>query len=148
MFLLTIYKEKTIEMNKKQVIRINENQLKQIVAESVKLVLNEGYGTPPKNDLEMFDKIEFSEHEPIKSIRQNISNLLNVIHKSSKNKYINKIRDLCVTINRILELWEKQEIQKTGLQPDIRYDSKHGIKNKNRKIEDNEPIWHGYEDEY
>lgn len=135
-------------MNKKQVIRINENQLTRIVSESVKRVLNEGYGTPTKNDLEMFDSIEFSEHEPFKSIRQNIKNLLNVIYKFPKNKYINKIRDLCVTINRILDLWEKQEIQKTGLQPDIRYDSKHVIKNKNRKIEDNEPIWHGYEDEY
>lgn len=29
-------------MNKKQVIRINESQLKQIVTESVKRVLNEG----------------------------------------------------------------------------------------------------------
>jgi hypothetical protein len=31
-------------MNKKQVIRINESQLKQIVMESVKKVLNEGFG--------------------------------------------------------------------------------------------------------
>jgi len=39
---MTIYKEKVREMKKKQVIRINENQLKQIVMESVKKVLNEG----------------------------------------------------------------------------------------------------------
>ena len=98
-------------MNKKQKIRINESHLRQIVSESVKRVLNEGYGTAPKKDWEMFNSIEFSD-EPFKSIRQNINNLLDVIYKFPKNKYINKIRSLCVTIKRILELWEKQEIQK------------------------------------
>ena len=44
MFLLTIYKETNRKM--KQRIRINENQLKQIVTESVKKLLNEWEDRP------------------------------------------------------------------------------------------------------
>lgn len=41
LFLLTFYKENVREMNRKQVMRINENKLRKIVSESVKRVLNE-----------------------------------------------------------------------------------------------------------
>ena len=41
LLILTIYKEKVRKMNKKQIIRINETQLRQIVSESVKKMLNE-----------------------------------------------------------------------------------------------------------
>lgn len=49
LFLLTIYKEKIREM--KQKIRINENQLKQIVTESVKRVLKESTSQAIKYNL-------------------------------------------------------------------------------------------------
>ena len=45
-------------MNKKQVIRINENQLKQIVKESVNRILNEQYGVDFEDTLRWVQKKE------------------------------------------------------------------------------------------
>ena len=49
-------------MSKKQVIRINENQLRQIVTESVKRVLNEVRKQPKKGTIEWGDdRVEATE---------------------------------------------------------------------------------------
>jgi hypothetical protein len=69
-------------MNKKQVIRINENQLRQIVTESVKRVLNEEYGVDYEDTLRWVQK-----KKPDMSPEEQEQFAKNIIRKREHDKY-------------------------------------------------------------
>lgn len=97
-------------MNKKQIIRINENQLKQIVTESVKRVLKEGeineYGQPI-GDIKHIEKDYNSKDYILNSLYGKIDVLEGLLrYDYAKLTYLNEIRHL---VKRLASFINKQE---------------------------------------
>lgn len=70
-------------MNKKQVIRINERQLRQIVTESVKRIVNEQYGADFEDTLRWVQK-----KKPDMSPEEQERFAKNIIRRREHDKYI------------------------------------------------------------
>ena len=146
-------KTKNIRMNKKQ-IRLTESDLKQIVKESVNKILNEAYGTVPKQDKVSqnayrgadFDKSTYSENneqliaEYMQKLASGIYDVMDAsewfgyysegeIFGDGKNPSLKKYSDLIYNkiqeIENIYQQIRRIMTMRLGLQPDTRYDIKH-----------------------
>jgi hypothetical protein len=88
----TIYKEKVIEMNKKQVIRLNENQLKQIIFKAVKHVLKESEedtyfgGGLPKHFLDDEEKPETGDYNLTEQEYNELESIVDKLYNIANSK--------------------------------------------------------------
>ena len=152
------------KMNKKQVIRINENQLKQIVTESVKRVLKEAYPTMSQKDSDDISSLENNiftdEYNPPQNnlsfgmiakligdacsklvdydAAQAIDNDGNYEMEISYNNYLKSLEKHLKFCLSLCEKIVKQEIMLKGQQPDKYYDYKHS---KNDEIKKHHKFW-------
>ena len=119
-------KKENIRMNKKQ-IRLTESDLKQIVKESVNKILNEAYGTLPRNDwhftttLNNGDYPEDSIYGTIKGKARNLLRLVkdaNYPPNNSMKIYLDKIQKDLEHIIKIVQPLKKMEIMQRGVNPD------------------------------
>ena len=104
-----------------------------------KKVVEEAYSTPPSDDLAKYLNLHFgsSDGETMyaNGRRDNIGTQIDrvckglsaVMHEtySDSGKYSKKIYELVSKAYYIANMWKKQEMAKTGIQPDINYDERH-----------------------
>lgn len=132
--------KKNRKMNKKNTIRLTESDLKRVISESVKKIVNEGYSTSPYKDYDEIDNIygrgndENSRGMLFSKGMQLIYKALNTkksewnyakndwerdIPTADKNeeKYFDAINKHLKSIEGIWRLWQKQQTQKTGTLP-------------------------------
>lgn len=125
---------------KKNTVKLTEGELKKIISESVKKIVNEGYSSSPYEDYAEIDNIygmgndENSRGMLFANGMQLIYKALNTkkdewnyakndwdrnIPTADKNeeKYFNAINKHLASIRKIWRLWQKQQVQKTGTLP-------------------------------
>ena len=128
------------KMSKKNTIRLTESDLKRVISESVKKIVNEGYASSPYKDYNEIDNIhgrgndENSRGMLFSKGMQLIYKALNTkkdewnyakndwdrnIPTADKNeeKYFDAINKHLKSIEGIWRLWQKQQTQKTGTLP-------------------------------
>lgn len=133
-------KNESKNMSKKNTIRITESDLKRVISESVKKIVNEGYSSSPYKDYNEIDNIhgrgndENSRGMLFSKGMQLIYKALNTkkdewnyakndwdrnIPTADKNeeKYFDAINKHLKSIEGIWRLWQKQQTQKTGTLP-------------------------------
>lgn len=146
-------------MNKKQTVKINETQLKQIVTESVKRALKEAYPTMSKKDSDDISSLENNiftdEYNPPQNnlsfgmiakligdayskledydVVQAIDNDGNYEMEINYNNYLKSLEKHLEFCLSLCEKIVKQEIMLKGQQPDKYYDYKHSKKEGIRK---------------
>ena len=113
-------------MNKKQ-IRLTESDLKQIVKESVSKILNEAYGTLPKDDWNFTATLndgDYPEDSLYGTIKGNARKMLYTVRNAkftsdnSMNIYLDKIQKDLEHIIKIVQPLKKLEIMQRGANPD------------------------------